>query len=180
MSKIGSWLAKMVDWIVTGSGKIGGYFILIITLYTTWDVFSRYALGHGTDWSVEFTGYFMVLIIFFGLAYTERSGDHIIVDFVTVKLSKKTQRRLSLMGKVIFLAYSIMLGYFGWIETLTSLGYHSTSRTAVNVILWPFQLFIPIGLAITSLILIVEIARYFKKDTKNQRVTPEDAVIKSV
>jgi len=164
MTKVTTWLTSAINWIVTVGGKIAAYLILVITLFTTWDVFSRFALGHGTMWAIEYTGYLMVAVIFFGLAYTERAGDHIVVDFITTRLSKKAQHYITLGGKIVFLFFSIALGYFGWHSFLTSLRLHTTSRTAIDVLVWPYQLFIPIGLAITSLILIVEIVVLFQKD----------------
>jgi len=169
MLKLTGKLSSALDWLVTAGGKISAYAVIVVTLIVTMDVTARFLLGAGTKWAVEFTAYFLVAIVFFGLAYTHREGAHIRIDFLFVRLPRKVQGWLEVVNSVLFLAYALFLGVLGLESVVTSFMRETTSRTGVDVIIWPFQLFMPLGLAIISLLLIRKIYMAIKSNTrKNQ------------
>jgi TRAP-type mannitol/chloroaromatic compound transport system permease small subunit len=143
-----------LDWLVDAAGKVAAFLVLIITVMVALDVAARFVLGAGTKWSIEFTAYFLVGIVFFGLAFALKEGAHISIDIISKRLPQKVQKWLEVINSFFFLVYSLFLGYLSWETVITSISFGTTSRTAVDIIVWPFQLFIPIGLAITSLLLI--------------------------
>ena len=163
-------MTKLLDRLLVGAERLsvaGGYVasaaLLIMTVGVTLDVLARFLLGAGTKAAIEMSGYLLVMIVFFGLAYTHKTKGHIEIDFVTSRLSAATQRRLRFFNSIVFLAYTLILGYFGWRTFWTSYQFQSTSRTGLDVLIWPYQLVIPVGLALASLLLacsiLVEIAR---------------------
>lgn len=150
--------------LVAGTERLavwGGYAascaLLIMTIGVTLDVLARFLLGAGTKAAVEMSGYLLVAIVFLGLAYTQKTKGHIEIDFLVKRLSVRAQRWCRIFNSAVFLAYTVMLGYFGWKSAWTSYQFNSTSRTGLDVIIWPYQMIIPVGLAIASLLLVVSI-----------------------
>jgi TRAP-type C4-dicarboxylate transport system permease small subunit len=161
---------KTVQRLLAGAERLsmaGGYVasaaLLAMTVGVSLDVIARFVFGAGSKAATELSGYLLVAIVFLGLAYTEKTKGHIEIHFVTARLSAATQRRLRLFRSFVFLAYTVALGYFGWRTVWTSYEFNSTSRTGLDVLIWPYQLFIPAGLALAMLLIaakiLAEIAR---------------------
>ncbi len=141
--------------------------LMIMAVGVTLDVLARFILGAGTKMAVEFSGYLLVAIVFLGLAYTHKADAHIRVDFLIKKLPERFIKWFKVMDSMVFLFYVIFLGYFGFDSVMTSYQFGTTSRTGIDIIIWPFQLMIPIGLVLTSLLLICNICRDVADNIRN-------------
>ena len=173
MAKTG-WLDSILNGLVVMGGKVAAYCVLAATLMVTGDVLARYLLGAGTKWVVEYTGYLVVAIVFLGLAYVQKEHEHALVDFVLTKLSRKIQSWVTVIGLIMFLAYSVFLGLFSWQTFIRSFSLQITSRTAVDVPLWPYQLLIPLGLALLGLQLMRDVVIAIQHQNKNSKEGGEE------
>ena len=97
------------------------------------------------------------MAVFLGLAYALKKDAHIKVDFLVARLPKPVQNWLKVINSILFLFFTTMLCYFNWRLFAESLALKTSSFTAVDVIVWPVQLLMPVGLAIMGLLLIVNI-----------------------
>ena len=144
---------------------MAAYAVLVMTLIVTYDVVARFLLGAGTKWATELTSYLMVAVVFFALAYTLREGSHIRITFLFVRLPRRVQDWSKLILSILFLGYTALLGWLGWDNAIASFTFKTTSRTGMDFVLWPYQLFIPLGLALLSLLLIRNIYTEIKNIT---------------
>lgn len=135
---------------------IAGLALLVMTLIITMDVVLRYAFTP-TKWVHEFSAYLMVVLVFLGLAYTLKENAHIKVDILVVRLPRRIQDWMKVIHSSIFLVFTIILLYFNWHLFAQSFALKSTSYTSADVIIWPAQLFMPLGFAILGLLLICNI-----------------------
>ncbi len=165
---LGSGTRSVVKWLTAGGGEMAAYALLFMTLVVTGDVFARFLLGAGTNWSIEVTGYLLAMLVFLGLAYTLRERAHIRITFLVDRLPRKVQGWSNVITSLIFLAYTIFLCYLTWRFTSQSIAFKATSRTGADIILWPFQIVMPVGLAIISLLLISNIYTQIKKIVVNR------------
>ena len=160
-------IASVSGWLAVSGGYLASCALLVMTIGVTLDVLARFLLGAGTKLAIEMSGYLVVAIVFFGLAHTHRTNGHIEIDFLVKRLPARAQRWCRVFNSAVFLAYTLLLGYFGWRTFWTSYQFETTSRTGLDVAIWPYQLVIPLGLAITSLLLAsniaVEIARGLRR-----------------
>jgi TRAP-type C4-dicarboxylate transport system permease small subunit len=152
-------LERIVDRLVLAFGYIAAAAVLAMTLLVTVDVLIRFLFGGSTRMAVEFSAYLLVVIVFFGLAYTQREKGHISIDFFIAMMPAGLRRIADLTGLLIFLLLAIYLGHRTWGAMMTSYRFGSTSRTGVDVILWPFQAVIPAGLFLLALFLALQFAR---------------------
>ena len=165
-------VTSLIRWLTTGGGVLAAFGIFAITLMVTGDVTARFLAGAGTKWTLEFTGYLLVMVVFLGLAYTLRERSHIRILFLVDRLPKKVQAWMEVVTSFIFLGFCAFLCYLTWHLTLTSIILGTTSRTGVDVLVWPYQLFMPLGLALISILLIGNIYTQIKNNIRGQKQFP--------
>lgn len=163
---------SLVRWLTIGGGVVAAVGILAMTLIVTGDVSARFLAGAGTKWTLEYTGYLLVMVVFLGLAYTLKQRGHIRILFLVDRLPKKVQGWLGVVTSFIFLGFCAFLCHLTWNATWTSFTLGTTSRTGVDVLVWPYQLFMPMGLGLISILLIGNIYSQIKNNIR--RVYPSE------
>lgn len=159
---LGRWLSAAIDWLVSVQGKIAGYAVLGMMLLVTMDIVLRFVFNAATKFATEFTAYLMVVSVSFGLAYTLREKAHIRIDFIISRLPRRVANWLQVITSILALGFTSVLFWLTWHQFSTSFTFQTTSRTGVDVVVWPAQLFIPLGLAVISLLLILNIYTHTK------------------
>lgn len=107
----------------------------------------------------ECTGYWLVLIAYIPLAYTLMTKTHIRIEVVFDRLPEKARSILLPCSDVIALVIaSYLLGRsIEWV--IYGIQYGTRSSAALNIILWPIYLLIPIGLTLFVFVFMVKIGR---------------------
>jgi len=168
-------IGSLAGRLAVSGGYLASCALLVMTIGVTLDVLARFLLGAGTKLAIEMSGYLVVAIIFFGLAYTYKTDGHIAIDLVVRRLPPRAQRWCRIFNSTVFLAYTLLLGYFGWRSFWTSYEFGTTSRTGLDVLVWPYQLIIPVGLALTSLLLACNIGVSIARLIRNADAAPDSA-----
>ena len=138
MTKLLRRVVAGAEWLAVSGGYLASCALLIMTIGVTLDVLARFLLGAGTKLAIEMSGYLVVAIVFFGLAYTHKTNGHIEIDFLVKRLPARAQRWCRIFNSTVFLAYTVLLGYFGWRSFWTSYQFNTTSRTGLDVAIWPY------------------------------------------
>lgn len=99
----------------------------------------------------EYSGYCMVLLTCFSLAYALRRGAHIRVTAAVEFLSEKNQKILKIFADLIGLTVAIYLTSHGISWFLHGLGGGERSWFPSRTLLWPIYLLIPIGMTALAL-----------------------------
>ena len=107
----------------------------------------------------EFTGYWLVLVAYIPLAYALMTDTHIKIEIITGQLPDKPRSILLVCTDVIALVLSsYLLGRsIEWL--IHGIEYGTRSSAALNIVLWPIYLLIPIGLTLFTLVFMVKIRR---------------------
>ena len=146
--------AKVTNGSAMATCGVAGVAVLTMATLVTSGVFMRYLLNAPSKWIDEITTYLMVVLISLGLAYTQREGGHIRVDFLFNRLSKTARGWVDLITLVLFFVYAVILLYFTSTNCILSWKLGTTSMTIMQFPVAPWQTFIPLGLAILALLLI--------------------------
>jgi TRAP-type C4-dicarboxylate transport system permease small subunit len=154
MNHIGPLLRSIVHWLVQAQGMIAGYSILVMTVMVTADVIARVLFNAPSKFAVEFTAYLMVISVSFGIGYTFKEEAHIAVDLLALKLPRYARKWLQATATVLSLVFIAILFWLTWQQLMVSLRLHTLSGTPMDVPVWPVQLFIPLGLFLTGLLLL--------------------------
>ena len=158
LSYIG-WLDK---WCFSPSGALAALVLFLMTLLITVDVIGR-QFGYPTGVAHEFSGYSLVLIVFLGLAYTQRVGKHVEIDVVITRLPQRARRALKLATSCIGIAFIIWLLWTTLQQMIRSYTLGSVSMTLMRTPLWPVKLLIPLGLGLLAMAIMAEIIKHNQK-----------------
>jgi len=150
-------VSKSFRIVVSIAGGVGAILIFFMVLLLTVDVAGRYVFGASTIVATELSGYALVAIIFLGLSYTQRAGQHIRITLLTGRLSQKRRHQLEIATLILTAVFFI---WFTWVTAdpvIYSYMNGVVSLTIMRVPMWIPQLFIPLGTSIFVAELVVEI-----------------------
>ena len=154
------------------SAVVGGVAILAMTALVTVDVVGRYAFGKPLGLALEFSGYGLVALIFFGLAHTERCDRHIAITVLTDRLPLRARQALALTVTLASAALVIWLVWFTLQPALQDRAFGTVSLTGTRTPLWIPQLAIPVGFALFAILLVRRAVMQlidFRSVTEDQR-----------
>jgi len=131
--------------------------ILVSSLILTYEVLMRYVFRIPTIWEIESAIYLGVMATFLGSAYGLKDGAHISIDIVTRAFSPGARRRLEAATSLMALVFTGLVAYQGWCLFLEALrkGWRSESLWGPPLAVPYF--FLPLGMTMLSLQLIIQI-----------------------
>jgi TRAP-type C4-dicarboxylate transport system permease small subunit len=117
----------------------------------------RYFFNVTTGIATETSGYALVAITFLGLAYAQKMGRNIRVEFITKRLSPRRSDQLHITTLGLFSLFAIWFTYFTSGPVAYNYTNQTISPTVMHTPMWIPYLFVPLGSFILSLELIVEL-----------------------
>ena len=153
----GAWYTVTANWSTTVACVMAMLALSIMTVIVTGDVILRYVFNAPSKWVVEISSYLLVVIVMMGLAYTQKRRGHISVDIITSRLPKTVRPWVDLVTLVTVFVLTVILIYLTAGDFWTSIQLKTVSDSVMAFPLAPWQVFIPIGLAVLALLLIREI-----------------------
>jgi TRAP-type mannitol/chloroaromatic compound transport system permease small subunit len=151
----------LVDKVSTWVGQAFSFFIVLLTLHVSWEVFSRYALDNPRAWAFDVMIYFYGTLFMMAGAYTLAKNGHVRGDVLYGFFRPRTQATIDLVLYVVFFLPGVFaLTYAGYSYAMESwaINEHSTI-TYEGPPLYPFKMVIPIAGAFVLMQGIVEIVR---------------------
>lgn len=154
-------LLLFVDKISTWVGHAFSFFIILLTLHVSWEVFSRYALDNPRAWAFD------VMIMFYGTlfmmagAYTLAQNGHVRGDVIYSFFSPRAQAAVDLTLYIVFFLPGVFaLTYAGYFYAADSWQINEHSNiTYEGPPVYPFKTVIPLAGAFVLVQGIVEIIR---------------------
>ena len=143
-----------------------GIAIVFMVLLLITEVLVRTIIGKSTYVAQEFTSYLLLYFAFVSLAYVLKQDRHINIGVVTTRLPDKIQKILTLI--VYFSSIPVVVYMIYWTADLTIVTYKrmEISETIFETPLFVPKLFMPIGLIIFALQLIVSTVEKIKMFNK--------------
>lgn len=155
------WVQKPINALTVVAGLI----MLLMMLHIVADVAGRMIFNTPIDGTTEIvSGYYMVAVIFFPLAYVSHNDGHIMVELFTRHLP---ERRVALLDALVGLACLAFLVWFAW-ESVASAA-KSTARneqweTSIGLLtIWPSRWFLAVGLLFMGGYMVVRIIEDFRQ-----------------
>lgn len=146
MNRFIGWISKFIE-------KTGWFeWILVVMIAVlTYELIARDGFGTPTIWAHEMSGFIFGALVILAGAYTLKAGGHVSVNIITIHLSEKVQRYLTLMSSIIVLLVGVAVAYRGvpyaYKATLTQ----ETSCTYWNPVLYPIDWVMVIGYILIGL-----------------------------
>jgi TRAP-type C4-dicarboxylate transport system permease small subunit len=133
------------DWALKLAANAGMFILFLMLISVCWEVFSRYFLGRGTVWVIEFSEYALLYMTFLGAAWLLKKEGHVEMDIVVTALQPGTRRVLKAVTSAICGLVCLMLAWSGADVALDYLERGLHRPTLVAPPAFPLFVIIPIG-----------------------------------
>jgi TRAP-type mannitol/chloroaromatic compound transport system permease small subunit len=112
----------------------------------------RYSLNMSSNAWLEIQWYLFAAVFMLASPHTLRRDEHVRIDVVTGRFSRRTQVYIDLFGYFFFLLpISLVILYYGVPFALGSIRSAEMSSNAGGLIVWPAKLLVPLGFALLIL-----------------------------
>ena len=153
-------LSSGIDRLNKGVGKFTTWLILIVTLISAGNAIVRKAFNVSSNGLLEIQWYLFAAVFLLGAGYGFLKNAHVRIDFISSRLSKRTNAWIDAIGIVIFtIPLSIIMIDLGWPLFARALQSGEMSQNAGGLIRWPALMLVPLGFAILLLQSISELIK---------------------
>ena len=152
---------EIVDRVNTAIGKAFGWYILIMTFGTSYEVFVRYVLSDPTIWAYDLSYNMYGALFFMAGAYTLSRNAHVRGDVIYRLWPPRTQAAIDLGLYVLFFYPGVLaLTLAGFNYAAESWRYQEVSvYSPADIPIFPLKTLIPVGGALLVLQGIAEVFR---------------------
>lgn len=145
-------VSKLIDAFSELIGKIIMWLVLATVLISAGNAVLRKAFDIGSNASLEIQWYLFAAVFMLGSGYVFLKNAHVRIDFISSKLSKRTNTIIDILGIVIFtIPLSLILIHLSWPVFERAWVSGEVSQNAGGLIRWPVLLLIPVGFTILAL-----------------------------
>ena len=169
--------SKAVDWLNAQLGKYVIWLILASTVISAINAVVRKVFDMSSNAFLEIQWYLFAASFLIAAGYTLLNGEHVKIDVVSSRLSKRAQIWIDIIGFAFFLTpMCLAILYYGVPFFLQGYRSGEISGNAGGLIRWPVYAMIPLGF---SLLLLQGWSELIKRLTFLQGLI-EDPTIKKV
>ncbi|GKT20465.1 TRAP transporter small permease subunit [Acidovorax sp. SUPP3334] len=144
--------SRGVDWLNTFVGKYVIWLILGSTIISAVNAVVRKAFNASSNAFLEVQWYLFAASFLLAAGYTLLQGEHVRVDVIASKLSKRAQTWIDIFGFVVFLTpMCAAVLWFGTPFFINALKTSEMSSNAGGLIRWPVYLMMPLGFTLLVL-----------------------------
>ncbi|MBI3730969.1 MAG: TRAP transporter small permease subunit [Burkholderiales bacterium] len=145
-------LSKLIDAINEKIGQLVSWALLAAVLICTGNALIRYAFNISSNGWLEIQWYLFSAIFLLGSSATLRRNEHVRIDVVAGRFSKRTQVWIDIFGFLFFLLpMAGLVLYFAAPYAMESMRNQEVSSNAGGLIVWPAKLLIPVGFLLLTL-----------------------------
>ncbi|WP_083411123.1 TRAP transporter small permease [Arthrobacter sp. UCD-GKA] len=142
-----SWttIDRQIEVISTWMARASGFFTLVLMAIMLVDVATRLSTGSSLAGAFELSETLVVLIVFFGIAFVERSGNNVRVTVVTERLPARVANLLRAVGTLVTMLVIVWFAYATFTEAISSYQIREFHVGLVNFPLWPARVVVVLG-----------------------------------
>jgi TRAP-type mannitol/chloroaromatic compound transport system permease small subunit len=145
-------VSRAIDWLSSLVGKWVIWLILASTVISALNAVVRKVFNTSSNAYLEVQWYLFAAAFLLAAAFTLLSGEHVKIDVVYSRLSRRTQNRIDIFGFVFFLLpVCAVILWFAVPFLLQGLRSGELSSNAGGLIRWPVYLMMPVGFALLLL-----------------------------
>lgn len=178
-------LSRFIDALNEKIGLTVSWALFVAVLICTGNALVRYILHTSSNAWLEIQWYLFSAVFLLATSYTLRRNEHVRIDVVAGRFSKRTQVWIDIFGFLLFLLpITLIILYYAVPYAWQSIQNQEVSSNAGGLIIWPAKLLIPIGflqLALQGISELIKRIGYLqgKVDAsafEKQAATPEEEI----
>jgi TRAP-type mannitol/chloroaromatic compound transport system permease small subunit len=156
--KVSGVIDTLNEWI----GKLLMWLVLAAVLISAGNAIMRKAFDIGSNAYLEIQWYLFAAVFLLGAGYVFLRNGHVRIDFISSKLSKRTNTIIDILGIVVFtIPLSLILINLSWPVFARAWESGEMSQNAGGLIRWPVMLLIPVGFGLLTLQCFSELVKRF-------------------
>jgi len=139
-------LSAGVDTLSAQIGRLIRWLVLASVLISAGNAIIRKAFNISSNGFLEIQWYLFAGVFLLGSGFAFMRNVHVRIDFISGKLSKRTNTVIDILGIVIFIIpLCLMMVWLSWPLFSTALATGEMSQNAGGLIRWPAYLLMPLG-----------------------------------
>jgi TRAP-type mannitol/chloroaromatic compound transport system permease small subunit len=145
-------LSKYIDALNERIGLGISWALLLAVLICSGNAIVRYTFNTSSNAWLEIQWYLFGAIFLLAASYTLRRNEHVRIDVIVGRFSKRTQVWIDVFGFIFFLLpATVLILYFAVPFAWESVRNQEVSSNAGGLIVWPAKILIPIGFLLLTL-----------------------------
>jgi TRAP-type mannitol/chloroaromatic compound transport system permease small subunit len=142
-------LSKLIDTLSEWLGKLTIWLVLAAVLISAGNATIRKIFNVSSNAWLEIQWYLFAGVFMLAVGYVLLKNAHVRIDFISSKLSKRTNAIIDAIGIVIFtIPLSTIMIDLGWPLFERAWNTGEMSQNAGGLIRWPVLLLVPLGFAV--------------------------------
>ena len=139
-------MAQAIDAFNERVGKLTHWLILVAVLISAGNAVTRYSLDMSSNAWLEVQWYLFSAVFLFCAGYTLLHNQHVRIDIVSGRFSRRVQTWIEIFGTVFFLLpMAILILWLSWPVFVDAWRSNEVSTNAGGLAVWPARLMLPIG-----------------------------------
>ena len=152
MMKVLLTISRAIDALNERIGRIVLWLVLVMALVSSSNAVARYLFNLSSNAWLELQWYLFAAVFLLCAGYTLLHNEHIRIDVVSSRLSRRTQLWIDVFGTVFFLLpVAIFIMALSWPIFINAWVSNEMSGNAGGLIRWPARLMVPAGFLLLSL-----------------------------
>ena len=155
-------LSRWIDAFTERVGRSVAWLVLITVVISAGNAIVRKAFNTSSNALLEIQWYLFAAIFLLGAGYTMLRQEHVRIDVVLGRFSKRTQIKVDIFGIVCFL-FPLVITVIAMVTPLVIKAFetHEMSSNAGGLVRWPVFALVPAGFALLGLQGVSELIKRF-------------------
>ena len=153
-------ISRLIDFVAEWIGRLVMWLVLAAVVISAINAVMRKLFSLSSNAYLEVQWYLFAAVFMLGAGYVFLHNAHVRIDFISSRLSKRTNAIIDTLGIVIFLIpLCLILIDLSWPFFMRAYESGEMSENAGGLIRWPVIVLIPVGFAILLLQAISELLK---------------------
>jgi TRAP-type mannitol/chloroaromatic compound transport system permease small subunit len=139
-------VSRRIDALNERIGRLIYWLILAAVLVSAGNAVVRYAFNRSSNAWLEIQWYLFSAVFLFCAGYALLHNQHVRIDVIAGRLSKRAQAWIDVFGTLLFLLpMAITIMWLSWPVFTDAYRSHEISTNAGGLTVWPARLMVPVG-----------------------------------
>jgi TRAP-type mannitol/chloroaromatic compound transport system permease small subunit len=145
-------ISHAIDALNERVGRTVLWLVLVMALVSSSNAVARYLFNLSSNAWLELQWYLFAAVFLLCAGYTLLHNEHIRIDVVSSRLSRRSQLWIDILGTLLFLLpVSVFIMFLSWPVFTNAWVSNEVSGNAGGLIRWPARLLVPAGFLLLSL-----------------------------
>jgi len=153
-------LSRLIDRLNERVGRSVYWLVLVAVVISAGNAIIRKVFNYSSNAFLEAQWYLFSAVFLFCAGYTLLRNEHVRIDVITGRFSRRVQAWIDILGTLLFLLpMAAIFIYLSWPVFVRTWVHHEISGSAGGLVIWPARLLVPIGFSLLALQAVSELIK---------------------